>query len=106
MRDFLDDISGPIETEPEGAPRVGPLRVACLVVGEKLGPHEIEVEHNGLGRELFMRGLSRCAFEEESETGEVTSIGELTAAEWIEYAEICAKWAPKIAAARARDGHG
>jgi hypothetical protein len=66
MRDFLDDISGPIETDPEGAPKVGPLRLNVLVVGEKLGPQELEAGHNGLTAELYRRGLLRCGFEEEN----------------------------------------
>ena len=104
MRDFLDDISGPIETEAEGAPRVGPIRAAVLAIPEKSGPFELEARHNGLGRELFQHGLMRCAFEDQNpETGEVSTVGEFTAAEIIEGNAIAAKWAPKIEAARVRD---
>jgi hypothetical protein len=104
MDDFLSDISGPIETDPEGAPRVGPIRAAVLAVPEKLGPNELEVQTNGRDRELYRRGLSRCAFEDQNpEIGEVTTVGELTAAEWIEVNAIFEKWADRIDAAREKD---
>jgi len=107
VRDFLDDISGPIETDPEGAPRGRAVRMAVLVVGEKLGPHELETLHNGLTAELYRHGLLRCGFEDQNpETGEITSVGELTDAEMIERDMIERKWAPKIEAARLKDDHG
>jgi hypothetical protein len=104
MDDFLAELTGPVSDEAEGAPRSGPVIVRCLCVPGKLGPHELQAECD-MQRELWQRGLSRCAFEDQNpETGEVTTVGGLTDAEQIEANAIMEKWQPKIQAARAQDG--
>jgi hypothetical protein len=106
MGDWMDETVGPPDTGAEGQPKGAVVQSRCLAAPPKCGSHELEAEHNGLGRELYQKGLDRIIFEEENPiSGEITTVGALTPEREQEREAVFAKWAPIILAARMKDKH-
>ncbi len=100
--DFLDELCGPLSDDIEGEPRER-SRIPCLVVGPKKGENELEA-CGALLAELYRAGLLRVAFEQANEeTGEITTMGEITEAELLKIEAIHEKHAAAIEAGYQKD---